>query len=137
MKQTNSFARGVIETLQGKTVTRVTNLVLLSNFTKEEEQATIEFSDIKDRIIPYGVVARDKNLQVGNSFLAKFDTISSEAVITGVALILDGSLENNQTQGYFNPTGNEKVGFVECIAPLKRAEWDSLVLEIKMYNADA
>lgn len=136
MKQTNSFAQRVIENLQGKTVTRITNMVLLKSFTKDEEKNTVEFSDIKDRIIPYGVVARDKNLSVGNSFQAKFDVISSSEVITGVALILDGSLDSNQTESYISPTGNEKVAFIECIEPLKRAEWDSLVIEVKMFNAD-
>lgn len=136
MIQTLEFTNALISNLQGRDVTRITHMFLLKDWDEVDTTVNMSFNDMisKGKLIEYGIAAREKSMQLSNGFLATFTEVSSDVEITGVALIADGDLSENQTKTYSRRTGFEKLAYLQKIDPIRKPEWEDLVIKVEMSN---
>lgn len=134
MIQINEFTEALVNTIQGRDVTRITHMFLLKDWEDNDTTKDQTFLNLLSlgKVIEYGIAAREQSMTVSGGFLATFSRVSPDSEITGIALIADGDLSINQTPSYSILTGYEKLAYLQKIEPLRKPEWEDLVIKVEM-----
>lgn len=134
LKQTDAWSNAVSTLMWGGIGYTITHVILLKDWDSESESVT--FADIANHIIPKGVAARGKSLNVETK-IAKY-ALDPTDVVTGVAVIIGGNLNSDSAlstvDGYVKTSlKSETVGFIAAIEPVSQLAWEQqFVVRVKI-----